>query len=62
MKLVKWYNGKPGLFNDNWSNFFNDDFAKPSSASSPAVNVRETETGYELELAGPRTEKKMILR
>ncbi|MDX2001187.1 MAG: Hsp20/alpha crystallin family protein [Chitinophagales bacterium] len=58
MKLVRFKNNVPGFFNDNWSNFFNDDFFKSDfRASQPAVNIREGEEGYALEIAAPGLKK-----
>jgi len=57
MKLVKWHSNKPGFYNENWNNFFNDEFFKPATASQPAVNIRETENSYSLEVAAPGLKK-----
>jgi HSP20 family protein len=59
MKLVRFKNSAlPGFFNDNWAQFFNDDFSTTEFRSTkPAVNVRETENGYSLEVAAPGMKK-----
>lgn len=62
MKTLKWIrnnepllsnafvNGFPGIFND-------DVFRKELLSTRPAVNIKENETGYSLELAAPGFEK-----
>lgn len=39
----------PDVFND----FFDTDFMARTSATAPAINVKESETDYEVELAAP---------
>ena len=57
MTLVKLNNRSP-LFSDKWmTDFFGHDMnelmTKPISKTSPAVNIKETDTSFELEVAAP---------
>lgn len=46
-------NWLPDVFND----FFDTDFMKRTSATAPAINVKETEKAYVVELAAPGMKK-----
>ena len=65
MTLIKFKNGSPvmagtrmpyfnDLFNDFFENVVNSDIRK---GSVPQVNIRETDTGYHLEMAAPGLNK-----
>ena len=53
MTLVK-FNGRPVV---NYDSLFNDFFNFPAAASSPATNITETPTAYQLELNVPGRNK-----
>lgn len=61
MTLVKWKKRNdafPSTFSSYLDNFFSDDLtAGFRTASSPSVNIKETDGSYELELAAPGFEK-----
>ncbi len=39
----------PDIFND----FFDNTWMEKTNATAPAINIRETETNYEIEVAAP---------
>ena len=39
----------PSIFND----FFDNTWMEKTNATAPAINIRETETNYEIEVAAP---------
>ncbi|CAN5424060.1 Hsp20/alpha crystallin family protein [soil metagenome] len=62
MKTLNWIRNNephlPSAFINGLPGFFNDDtFQKELSSTRPAVNIKETEDGYSLELAAPGFEK-----
>jgi len=65
MQVVKRSNGNLPAFAKFWDGFLNDDFFKSAApgrvafnTNVPAVNVKETEDQFELDLAAPGLEKK----
>lgn len=58
MTLVKFNPTFPGVFDDFFNeNWFNDLYAKKNGNNLPAVNVKENEKGFQLELAAPGLKK-----
>lgn len=62
MTLVKWNNrnkeSMPSVFSNPFDSFFNDDFFTSGiSKSQPAVNIRENDSAYGIEIAAPGLEK-----
>lgn len=57
MRTLKWMRNEPvfpNVFNNNLPSFFNDDlFRKEYLSTRPAVNIKENETSFGLELAAP---------
>lgn len=62
MTLVKWNKkndtASPRLFGNPFDAFFNDDFFNSNfNGTQPAVNIKENETSYGIELAAPGLKK-----
>src|SRR4051812_25555731 len=55
--VEKNFNNVMDTFFNGFPSVFRDDFATPAFKQSAPVNVKETETGYELELVVPGFEK-----
>ena len=49
MPIRRSQNWLPGIFND----FFGNEWMEKATATSPAINIMETEKGYEVEVAAP---------
>ena len=49
MPAKKSQNWLPGIFND----FFGNEWVEKSSAASPAINIKESESDYKIEIAAP---------
>ena len=52
----------PVMFKNNWmptlfEDFLNTDFMPRANSTAPAVNVKESETAYTMELAAPGIKK-----
>ncbi len=59
MSLVKFRNRRP-LRNIMTSDFFNDRLW-PSEIEEPAMNIKETDANFEIELAAPVYSKKILM-
>lgn len=62
MNLVRWNN--PDRFSNVFNQLFSDTQyynAETSAATRPATNIKESEDGFELELAIPGIEKKDVI-
>ncbi len=62
MRTLKWIHNNesqlPNFISNGFPKFFNDDvFRREYDATRPAVNIKETEEAYSLELAAPGFEK-----
>ena len=53
MPIMRTNSWIPTVFND----LFNNDFMPKASATAPAINVKETDKGYTVELAAPGMKK-----
>ncbi|MEX2590415.1 MAG: Hsp20/alpha crystallin family protein [Chitinophagales bacterium] len=63
MTLVKWNKPKneasPNVFGNPFDSFFNDDFFSTGlNTTQPAVNIRENDSAYGIEIAAPGLTKK----
>lgn len=46
----------PDIFND----FFDNTWMEKTNATAPAINIRETETNYEIEVAAPGMTREIL--
>ncbi len=58
MRTLNWIRNNEPLFTNGLPAFFNDDvFRKEYQSTRPAVNIKEDETSFSLEVAAPGFEK-----